>query len=471
VNIKCVEVGNLDYNQLSSKVSETFDAFEAIRGVSATSGKAEILEQNRDNDVLKSLLFLTYNPFLVYNIKKIPKHTPDDSRHDEYSAAKNLLDFIQLLKKLKDRIITGNEAIDTIQEFFSKCNEREYEWYSKVIRKDLKIGLADKGINRVFPALIPAYDVLLAEKLELVDLGLDTPTALKTIPQNIIEEYKLDGMRLNIFVYPDEVVIRTRNGKVVYGYQNLAEEAQKKLPCNHVYDGELMSREFENTVARNAEDNSLTEPSRECFSDLMTSAFSLDNNKDGVFNLFDVLTIEEWNARQCTHTLRERKQWIKDNLMGVSYDNIKIVPWSKEFHRDSEQDRADMVDLFHRFLTLGYEGAMLKDFDAYYEFKRSKSLLKMKYMLSIDLEILDVYEGDKGSKYEGMLGGVYCEYRGNQLGVGSGWSDSERQLYWEHPELLVGKTIEIQYQSETQNKQGGYSLSFPVKKCIREDKS
>lgn len=92
-------------------------------------------------------------------------------------------------------------------------------------------------------------------------------------------------------------------------------------------------------------------------------------------------------------------------------------------------------------------------------------------MLSIDLEVLDVYEGIQGSKYEGMLGGVYCEYRGNQLGVGSGWSDSERKLYWEHPELIVGKTIEIQYQSETQNKQGGYSLSFPVKKCIREDKS
>lgn len=464
-------MGNLDNKQLSDEILETFSAFESIRDISATTGKADILRQNTNNNVLKSLLFLTYNPFLVYNIKKIPKHTPDDNFYNEYSTVSNLFDFINLLKKLKDRVVTGNEAIDAVQEFFNGCDEREYEWYGKVLQKDLKIGLADKGINRVFPDLIPTYEVLLANKLELVDLGLDTEAALKLIPDNIIVEYKLDGMRLNIFVYPDEVIIRTRNGKVVYGYQNLAKEALEKLPSGYVYDGELMSREFEKTVLRNMEDNSSTEPSRECFSDLMTSAFSLESNKDGVFNLFDALTIEEWNTRLCVRTLRERKQWIQDNLMSNSYDNIKIVPWSKEFHKYSEEDRVAIVELFHRFLTLGYEGAMLKDYDATYEFKRSNSLLKMKYMLSIDLEVLDVYEGIQGSKYEGMLGGVYCEYRGNQLGVGSGWSDSERKLYWEHPELIVGKTIEIQYQSETQNKQGGYSLSFPVKKCIREDKS
>lgn len=456
--------------QLSTDILDAFTAFESIREISATTGKAEILRQNQNNDVLKSLLFLTYNPFLVYNVKKIPKHTPNPS-YDEYTLVSNLFNFIELLKKLKNRVVTGNEALDTIQEFFSNCDEREYEWYSKIIQKDLKIGLADKGINRVFPNLIPIYEVLLANKLELKDLGLDTEAALKLLPSRIIEEPKLDGMRLNLFVYDNEVIIRTRNGKVVYGYQNLAKEALEKLPHGYVYDGELMSREFEKTVQKNMEDNTLNEPSRECFSDLMTSAFSLDSNKDGVFNLFDVLTMEEWNNRQCTTTLEHRKNWIKENLLNESYENIKIVSWSRVFHKDNPEDLAEIVQLFHRFLMLGYEGAMIKDYDAVYEFKRSNSLLKMKYMLSIDLEVLDIYEGIEGSKYEGMLGGVYCEYKGNQLGVGSGWTDSERQLYWEHPELLIGKVIEIQYQSETQNKQGGYSLSFPVKKCIREDKS
>ena len=196
----------MDNKQLSDEILETFSAFESIRDISATTGKADILRQNNNNNVLRSLLFLTYNPFLVYNIKKIPKHTPDNNFYNEYSTVSNLFDFINLLKKLKDRVVTGNEAIEAVQEFFNGCDEREYEWYGKVLQKDLKIGLADKGINRVFPDLIPTYEVLLANKLELVDLGLDTEAALKLIPNNTIVEYKLDGMRLNIFVDRKSVV-------------------------------------------------------------------------------------------------------------------------------------------------------------------------------------------------------------------------------------------------------------------------
>ena len=46
---------------------------------------------------------------------------------------------------------------------------------------------------------------------------------------------------------------------------------------------------------------------------------------------------------------------------------------------------------------------MLKNWDAVYEFKRTKNLLKMKLMDTIDLMVTDVYEGT--GKYTGMLGG------------------------------------------------------------------
>ena len=92
----------------------------------------------------------------------------------------------------------------------------------------------------------------------------------------------------------------------------------------------------------------------------------------------------------------------------------------------------------------------------------------MKLMDTVDLEVLEVLEGE--GKYEGMLGKVRCEYKGNDLFVGSGWSDEERERYWNNPNLLIGKTIEIAYQNETENKDGSKSLRFPVKKCVREDK-
>ena len=113
---------------------------------------------------------------------------------------------------------------------------------------------------------------------------------------------------------------------------------------------------------------------------------------------------------------------------------------------------------------------MVKDWSSKYEFKRSKSLLKMKLMDLIDLVVTDIYEGESGSKYEGMMGGVTCDYEGYPLGVGSGWSDSERAYYWSHPEEIIGKTISISYQNKSENLDGGKSLRFPVKKIIRFDK-
>jgi DNA ligase-1 len=113
---------------------------------------------------------------------------------------------------------------------------------------------------------------------------------------------------------------------------------------------------------------------------------------------------------------------------------------------------------------------MLKDVSKTYTFGRSDSMIKMKLMDTVDLIVTDIYEGDKHSKYEGQMGGVYCDYKGFRLGVGSGWSDEERLHYWKHPNDIIGKTIEVAYQAETSNKQGGLSLSFPVKKKVREDK-
>ena len=54
--------------------------------------------------------------------------------------------------------------------------------------------------------------------------------------------------------------------------------------------------------------------------------------------------------------------------------------------------------------------------------------------------------------------------------VGSGWNDSDRKTYWDNKNNIVGKTIEVAYQAETKNKNGGLSLSFPVFKSIRIDK-
>lgn len=453
--------------ELQRKITSAFDALELVQNVSASTGKQEILKLHADNDVLKTILFITYNPFIQYFIRKVPE-VPPVSRDEVSEVVYN--EFLQLLCKFKERQLTGNAALDALTAFLSTCNAVEQKWYTRVIQRDIKCGIADKSINRAFPGLVPTYEVLLADKFDAADLGLDTPKALKLLPSTYICEPKLDGMRLNIYNEEGkDPYICSRNGKLIFGYNALLREVAEKLPKGYVYDGELMSLAFEQTLQKAIDGTVFEHPESDCFNSLMTAAFSHADNKEGVYNLFDAVPIDEWKKRTTTQPLSARKAFIS-TLKNLDLTTIKIVEWSPVFHQYSEADRQRTVELLKYFVSIGYEGLMVKDYTAKYEFKRSKTLLKMKFMDSDDLEVTGVYEGNKGSKYEGMLGGVYCDYKGYTVGVGSGWSDEERQLYWQHPELIVGKTIEVWFQNESNNQDGGVSIRFPIKKCIRQDK-
>ena len=152
----------------------------------------------------------------------------------------------------------------------------------------------------------------------------------------------------------------------------------------------------------------------------------------------------------------------------LNLSNIMVVPTSRVYSKSEPADLREIVDTFHNFVNVGWEGLMIKDVDAFYQWKRSKALLKMKMMDTMDLVVTDIYQGT--GKYQYMLGGVYCDYKGNKLGVGSGFTDKQRHTLWKFPNLIIGKTIEVAYQSISHDKTGKESVSFPIFKGIRMDK-
>jgi DNA ligase-1 len=52
-----------------------------------------------------------------------------------------------------------------------------------------------------------------------------------------------------------------------------------------------------------------------------------------------------------------------------------------------------------------------------------------------------------------------------------GFKEEMRDFYWNNTQELIGKTIEVEAQEETTNKQGGRSLRFPEFKGVRLDLS
>lgn len=451
------------YNQ----IVQSFDILNRISKVSSTKSKQDILSEGKCNTVLKSLLSCAYNPYRQYNIKKIP--VGSDSCVGTGVRVETFNKFLNILVKLNKREITGNHAVQLVSDFLSECCPDEYMWYSRVLQKDLKIGMADKTINKVFMGLIPTYDVLLADKINPDDLNLDTPRAMKMLPNRMVVQYKIDGYRLNIYVSDSgDVSIRTRNGKTINGYSMLECEAAEKLPRGYVYDGEIVSTSLFDWIDHNAKNRTgAVIANRDLFSDVMSHAFSKEDNKCGIFNVFDMIPIDEWRTHKTTESYETRLHRI-NTLSSLDLSNIVVVPTSRVYYKNKPEDVAEIVNKFHQFLEVGWEGLMIKDLDSVYEFKRSKTLLKMKLMDTIDLIVVDVYEGT--GKYKNMLGGVYVDYLGYRVGVGSGWTDAQRQYFWSHKNDIVGKTIEISYQAISKNKDGGQSLSFPVFKRVRNDK-
>ena len=111
----------------------------------------------------------------------------------------------------------------------------------------------------------------------------------------------------------------------------------------------------------------------------------------------------------------------------------------------------------------GYEGIMIKDPEAVYECKRSVSWLKLKPFIEVSLEVVDVEEGT--GRNQGRLGALVCsgqdDGRDIVVNCGSGFSDSDREIFWNSRGQLVGQVVEVRADAVTQNQDGTYSLRFP----------
>jgi DNA ligase-1 len=134
---------------------------------------------------------------------------------------------------------------------------------------------------------------------------------------------------------------------------------------------------------------------------------------------------------------------------------------------DVDLDTAEGHDVMRRFaddaVAQGYEGIMIKDVGAPYECKRTDFWMKWKPTISVDLEIVGFEEGT--GRNLGRLGAIICKGVDNgrdiRVNVGSGFSDSNRDEYWNARNNLLGHLVEVQADAVTQNQDGTYSLRFP----------
>jgi DNA ligase-1 len=428
--------------------------------------KEDVLRQALEASILGSTNAITflkcvkicYNPYITFGIRQVPDSDGLENRANNWEA------FQELLVKLSTRELSGNAAIDAIKKMAWNFDSVEWNnFVAPILRRDIRAGISDKTINKVCKGTeyeIPIFSCQLATTSE------DRPEmqGIKRL------EPKLDGVRVLMVITPNRIggavaSSLSRNGKefdnftlieqqIVTNFKDIVDTNKRTLKQGFVLDGEIISTSFQELMkqARRKKDV---------------------NSDDSVFNIFDIIPINEFYRGTYEEPLSKRLK-ILEKLRPVvdTMPNIEFLT-SIKVNLDTAAGKNQLERYAKDMVAQGFEGIMIKDLDAYYECKRATSWMKWKPTLTIDLQVIDVQEGT--GKNKGRLGALVCSGHDQgvdiSVNVGSGFTDAVRHDYWDNCDEVIGRTVEILCDAVTQNKDNTYSLRFPRFVRFRDDKS
>ena len=354
--------------------------------------------------------------------------------------------FWRIAQELSERRLTGNAALTEINSMRQDATEAEWNnWYRRILIKDLRCGVSEKTINAKVnndTYRIPVFSCQLAH---------DGANHEAKITGEKLIEVKLDGVRVITIVYPNgNVDMYSRNGKELVNFPHVKEQLAKHAILfaePTVLDGEIMSASFQ---------------------DLMKQVHrkSAVQANDAVLNLFDMLTLREFQAGQGEHRQIDRSTtlsfWyesVKDHLPNITVIGQELVDL------DTIQGRERFKMINTQAVAGGYEGIMIKDPEAKYETKRTVAWLKQKPFIEVSLTVVGLEEGT--GKNAGRLGALVCEGEDDgvqiRTNVGSGLTDALRDEVWADQKSIMGQVVEIRADAKTrsQDSEDVWSLRFP----------
>jgi DNA ligase-1 len=370
--------------------------------------------------------------FRTFGVQKVPVAKQDGKGITQ-------TEFDDLVRRLEDRSLTGNQMRDVIQVFCDSSKIEEWnDWYRRILIKDLRCGVTHKTINKHSSLKVPVFECMLAD---------DSKKHEKKMAGEVYVEPKLDGVRVLTIcdVDKDEVKMFSRNGKELNNFPKIFEQFDSMLDQmseSMVFDGEIMSDDFQT---------------------LMREIHRKGGAKtdDAVLNLFDCLTLEQFKEGGSSDDLIKRKE----KLLSFNYGpNVSVVQFVK-MNLDEEDGQKQFADYNKLCIDKGFEGIMVKPIAGIYECKRSSLWLKVKPFIEVSLKVIDTEEGT--GRNAGKLGALIVE--GTDMdkfiktNVGSGLTDTDRETFWKNKAKLIGQIVEVRADAITQNQdtKDEWSLRFP----------
>lgn len=406
---------------INKNTIELLEQLSTMTGTGSRKAKEDLLRNNLDS--LKEYMDIAFNPYRVFKIQEIktPQLIHDNITQDLTVIAETLEAKKGLTNEDKDWVYACLNSIE---------DERQRHWTKLAILKNVKIGVDVKTLNKCGYD-IPSFELLLA--------SVNKENSLDGIEYPCFVQPKLDGIRCVYFPHLKQFI--GRNGRII---PNLNLHDHFEINTDMILDGELYdhSLKFNDIVSvTSSDEKSIPEGFR--------------------FVVFNALTKEEWEKQECTTTYLEQTDIIS-TIVSTSKNIEAITNYEAKCPEQA-------MHLHYSFLSKGYEGSMVRNKTSKYQWKRVRInegvLIKIKPFDLVDAEVTGFYEGT--SKYQSMLGGLTVRLEnGIMTDIGSGFTDSERQEYWQHKDKLIGKWIVVKYTELTPDN----NLRFPIFEGFRDPK-
>ena len=415
---------------------------EEIRNTTSSNDKVSILSRNKDNEMLQKILVYTYDKNKKFGVTK--------KSIKLYNGESKWSSLFEMLDELEKSNINNNLKINIGKFMGSLKNEKEFDLVLKVLTKDLKCGISLKTINKAMDNLIFDFQVMKASSYDEKNKGTFNNKARK---QGYMMMIKENGERGIVIKEKGKVIVKSRQDKLFEGLYDL-ENAFTSMPDNMVYEGELLAFEPNRQMWVTSEDQFK----------LTNKILHTDGIKKGIYiSLFDMIPLEDFKQGKCEIKAEDRKLRLKEF---VENNNKEEVQFAEIIYKGKDVDLIEKE--LERVSKNSYkEGLMVILNDSIYESKRVKHILKCKLWHTADLKVIKLKESVERPN---SLGSLVVDYKGEEQGV-SGITDELKELWWNNPNEIIGKIIEVKYKAITKDSEGKESLQFCGFIRVREDKT
>lgn len=415
-----------------------------LQSITGANAKCEFIKAHRDDIYFKRFLYFALNPMLTYNISK--KSTDKLMAEENFDGQKLIFfndifeccEHLSRLRGMDDATLRQVKMLLNVK--YPEKDERDL--YIQLLSKKVRLGIAAKTINKIIPNLIPEWEVQQAYTVEKYPLKEGTEFWLTQ---------KLNGARATLY----EGQLLARSGMPYKGLEHITDALSWLRVAGFVADGEL--------TLKDKGDLSDNEAFR-----VSTGILNSDNvNKTVIcYTIFDMIPVKDFDALKPQVTYRYRRDILNQFAERIADTDgaVKVLP---VLYHGTDQSKIE--ELLEQMVREDKEGLMINT-DVPYRRTRHKGILKVKRFYTMDLPIIRCEEGT--GRLSGTLGAFVLKYKENEVKVGSGFTDEQREQFWNNRDDMEGLLCEVKYKEISQDKGTGLeSLQFPVFVGIRTDKT